>query len=176
MDWSRVYNHVEKMMQQRGYDKEVQRVESTSNDKYMFLFRKGDHITFVYFHHSPKMNIDAVKEFIYWIETNEWRHSILVYDNIITSTTKKVIESLDNHHIELFDAKEFLYDMTQLRYYCPHERVDRETAQSIIKKYGNKLPKLLKSDPVCRYFGFQKGDIIRVHRRNGTIAFRIILK
>jgi DNA-directed RNA polymerase subunit H (RpoH/RPB5) len=44
----------------------------------------------------------------------------------------------------------------------------------IREKYGNALPFILKTDPVSRYYYFQKNDLIKITRRNGTITYRIV--
>jgi DNA-directed RNA polymerase subunit H (RpoH/RPB5) len=42
------------------------------------------------------------------------------------------------------------------------------------KKFGTSLPSLLRTDPIVRYYHFQKGDVIRVTRRNGTQIYRLV--
>ena len=44
----------------------------------------------------------------------------------------------------------------------------------IREKYGNKLPKILSSDAMVRWYGFQIGDILRITRKDGHIAYRLV--
>lgn len=186
--WNTIFKNVVSMLVKRGYKNipdRIQRIEKNNpsdnftSDDDMFMFYPQENTkknsVFVYFYRRDKMNIEAIKEFISWIEQNGWKHSIIVYKAFMTSTTKKVIDHLHNFHIELFESKEFMYDLTALAYYCVHERIDDSaTIDTIVKKYGMKLPKILHTDPVCRFFDFRKGDILRIHRKNNTIAYRIV--
>ena len=79
---------------------------------------------------------------------------------------------------EYFFLKEFQYDLTELHYYVPHEKIEQNDLIHEIKlKYKNSIPILLKSDPVSRYFGFQRGDFIKIVRNDlgvNVICYRII--
>jgi DNA-directed RNA polymerase I, II, and III subunit RPABC1 len=128
----------------------------------------------VWYYAQEKMNIDSIKEFVYYLESKKIQHGIIIYQTTITSSTKKVIDNLFQFCIEIFELKELVYDITQFKYYCHHECVSPSESLEIKKKFGHSLPSLLKSDPVVRYYGFSKGDIIRIFRKNNTIAYRIV--
>ena len=67
-----------------------------------------------------------------------------------------------------------LYNLTKNRYYNRHEKLNSKDSAQFLTKYGKEIPGLLKNDIVVRYFNFQKGDVIRIHRNNGTISYRIV--
>ena len=70
---------------------------------------------------------------------------------------------------------EFQYDIKKLYYYVPHTKInDKELLKTIKDKYKNKLPILLRSDPISRYFGFKRNDIIQIDRNENEICFRQI--
>lgn len=47
-----------------------------------------------------------------------------------------------------------------------HELVPKDEAESLCKKYGvDKMPLIMASDPVSKYFGFFPGDTVRVLRK-----------
>ena len=48
------------------------------------------------------------------------------------------------------------------------------TIFQIKEKYGDTFPSLLKSDPISRFYGYNKGDIIKVTRKNGIVIHRIV--
>lgn len=167
--WKRCQKFVFLMMERRGY------YISTSDDYMSHIFcNDANERVFVWLYKNHKMNIDAIKDFVHIIQSQKFRDSIIIYQSVITSSTRKVIENLLDFHIELFELKEFQYDMTKFKYYCVHEKVSQDNAISIKKKYGTSIPSILRSDPVARYFNFQKGDIIRVKRQNGTIIYRLV--
>ena len=42
------------------------------------------------------------------------------------------------------------------------------------KKYTDDIPIILKSDPISRFYGYERGDIIKVTRKSGYVMFRIV--
>jgi DNA-directed RNA polymerase subunit H (RpoH/RPB5) len=68
-----------------------------------------------------------------------------------------------------------MYNPTKHRFYCPHERLPKDKITEEIPRIGlQSLPVLLRTDMVSRYFRFQKGDVIRIQRKNGAIAYRLV--
>ena len=133
----------------------------------------GEKVYF-FFVNVPKMNIDIIKEYIQRVETEHIKHVIIIYKNIITAMAKSTIQTLDNIKIQLFAARELQCNITKHRLVPLHEKVNEKEAATILKKFGTKLPKLLKSDSVVRFYGFERKDIIRVTRSDSSIAYRII--
>jgi len=144
-------------------------------DQYYILFSNSDNDNIIfYFYDQEKLNIDAIKEFINVLEQHSITHGMIVYKNIITSSCKKILSNLFKYEIELFFMKELLYDITKFKYYCVHDRLNEKEAKKIKEKFGSSLPILLKNDPISRYFYFQKNEVIKITRRNGTIAYRVV--
>ena len=78
-------------------------------------------------------------------------------------------------HVELFSLNEFQYDITKLYYYVPHEKVTNEKKIREIREiYKNSLPSILRTDPISRYFGFKRGDIIKIIRSPSEICYRMV--
>ena len=104
-------------------------------------------------------------------------HCIIVYKDNATPVAKKIVSDSNEMVIELFNEDELKYNITK-HYLVPlHELVvfeNNEEYDIFKKKYGNNLPVILKTDPVARFYGFKKGDIIKVTRKNGYIAYRIV--
>ena len=171
--WENGIHFAEQMLARRGYEKQAE--VATENNTLAFLFSHptcGD--VLVWYFCYDKMNIDSIKEFIFLLENHQIKHGIIVYQNTVTTSTRKVIENLFQFKIELFELKEFQYDLTQFRYFCPHHVLEPAVMAEMRKKFGSSLPCLLRTDPVSRYYNFQKGDIIRVSRKNGTQAYRLV--
>jgi hypothetical protein len=68
------------------------------------------------------------------------------------------LDNLYKFQIELFLLKELQYDLTKFKYFCIHEKMSFTNAKVIREKYGNALPFILKTDPVSRYYYFQKNE------------------
>ncbi len=121
-----------------------------------------------------KLNINIIKEYIKLIEQLNIPKCIIVYNNCITSSAKKVIDNLQHLDIEVFNENELQYNITLHKYVRPHIKIEGDEFDTINSKYGKHLPIILASDPVSRYYNFKKGDIIKIIRRNDIIAYRVV--
>jgi len=164
--------HVNLMMERRGYLLKENR-EREGVSVYSYPENKKEEVL-VWISSHEKLNIDGIKEYVALLESYRKKHGILIFPTTITSSAKKVLENLYKFNIELFQKQEFMYDFQQLRYYSPHVRAEETVAQDLKKRFGSHLLLLLRTDPVCRYFGFEKGEIIKVQRKNGTIVYRLV--
>lgn len=119
-----------------------------------------------------KLNIDRIKAYIQELGELGIHHCILIYDDIITTSCKKILERMVMYTFETFHMDEMQYDLTKHVLYCPHERLT--SGLNLNPAAVKKFPVLLKTDAVCRYFHFQKGDIIRIRRPEGIIVYRVV--
>ena len=130
-----------------------------------------DNKILVLFSLVSKLNINIMKEYIKLVESMSIKHLILIYSGVMTSSARKVIENLFHLRVELFTEQELKFNITTHRYYCKHVKVDNP---EIKKKFGLKIPVLLQTDPVVRFFGFQRGDLIEVTRRDHFVTYRMV--
>lgn len=156
------------MLTDRGF------VESGVIDDQYKLYQKDINKIIVIISQTDKLNIDYMKEYIKLLSENEIKNCIIVYNNDITPSAKKVVENLFQFSIELFKINELQYNITKHRLYNKHESLNIKEKHDFIEKYGTKIPVILETDPVCRYFNFKKGDIIRVTRKKDIIVYRIV--
>ena len=163
----KIYQNVDRMMKNRGYHP-LMKTEQRS------LYQKDNDKILISYYFSDKLYIETIKEFIVDLEKNKCHHGIIIYNNIITPSCKKVLEHIHQFQIELFTLDEFYYDITKHMFYCPHRKLESKETEKIKSVFGNRLPLLLKSDPISRYFFFQKHDVIEITRKNNSIAYRIV--
>lgn len=128
----------------------------------------------VFFSKHEKFNIETVKQVVYELQEHKKKHALIVYQNIITSSAKKAIEHLQEYTLETFEKKELQFNPTKHRLYCPHQRLDKNQIPVKIKNELQSLPILLRTDIISRYFRFQRGDVIKIQRKNGSIAYRLV--
>lgn len=129
----------------------------------------------IYVFLTQKFTIENAKEVFELSQKLKCNHFMLLYRNVLTSAARKVFENALDYCIEKFEYQELIFDITQHRLFFPHRRLSRQEVQAIKAKIPDlqSLPKLLKSDPVCRFLGFEKNDVIEI-RRPDSIAFRLV--
>lgn len=164
----------EMFVRHRGYDA----IHPVQESPHLFLISQKDtpsHSILIFLLGSDKLNIEGVKEMLQTMERLRLRHGVLVYRHSVTSSAKKILDSLEPpQRIELFALHELQYDLTQHMYFHPHEKLTDVQELGLLQNQIAKLPKILSTDPVVRYFGFQKNDILRIRRKDGTIVYRVV--
>lgn len=109
---------------------------------------------------------------------------IIVKDGSVTSAIAKSIERLryDSHiKIEYFEQKEVLINITQHDLVPKHEPLTPDEKEELLNRYKineSQLPKILKMDPVVRYFGVDPGTVMKITRRSETagryVTYRLV--
>jgi len=132
----------------------------------------------VFLINAPKLDVSRVKEYVTLLNYKNINHGIFVYGESITPYAKKVVEASEDMKIELFCEKELQYNVTKHRLVPTHERLCEKDAIAFKKEFGGKFGGILKTDPVARFYGYQRGDVIRITRTNGDngvyITYRIV--
>jgi DNA-directed RNA polymerase I, II, and III subunit RPABC1 len=128
----------------------------------------------VFFPQEKKVNIDIVKEKIYKMKNNNIKKCIIVYKETITSSAKKTLELL-NSDIELFIEDELKYNITKHYLVPKHILLPDNEKRKLKEKFGKKMPVLLKSDPVSRFYNYKKRDIIKIIRDNDIVCYRVVV-
>lgn len=135
----------------------------------------------VFFCESRKLSVKDLEGITKEMNTRDISHGIIVYKNAVTSKAKETIQQfeivgkqLSKFYIELFEDKTLEYDITEHILVPKHEALTKVQSAEFKKTYGTGIPTLLTSDPVCRFYGFQKGDVVKITRRNGYITYRLV--
>jgi DNA-directed RNA polymerase I, II, and III subunit RPABC1 len=123
---------------------------------------------------TPKFNVVRVQEYISLMNSMGISHSVIVYKDNATPVAKKVVENASGMTIELFTQEEMSYNITKHRLVPLHQKLPDEDAQAFKKQFGTKFPEIKLKDPVARFYAYSRGDIIKITRKNGYIAYRIV--
>lgn len=117
--------------------------------------------------------IDDVKNIISDINA----YKIIISPNInIKNTTE--LEKFNN--LQIFPIDYFDFDRAEHRLIPLHEKVNKINSQYIFSLYGEDGIKKIKiDDPMCKYYNFQKGELIRITRKNQItledIDYRLVI-
>jgi DNA-directed RNA polymerase I, II, and III subunit RPABC1 len=138
--------------------------------------KKGNDI-YIFFVTLNKVNVEIIKEYMKILNENSVNHMIIIYRNAITPAANKLIEHIlesKDIKIEIFLVNDLYFNITKHRLVRPHIKLNPVEKQKIIQKYSNKIPMLLSTDPVVKFHGFQKGDIIKIIRKNDFVCYRFV--
>jgi DNA-directed RNA polymerase I, II, and III subunit RPABC1 len=159
------------MIQQRNYkilDRDDERILAMKPDNTQMC---------VFVTNATKFNVESIQEHISMMSKMNLTHSIIVYKDNATPVAKKIIDESQDLIIELFHVDDLQYNLTKHTLVPLHELYAKKGSvknSEFKKKYSDKIPILLKNDPVSRFYGFQKGDIIKITRKDDYVTFRIV--
>jgi DNA-directed RNA polymerases I, II, and III subunit RPABC1 len=107
---------------------------------------------------------------------------IIVYRNNVTAIARKLLVpgAIPNVRVEVFKEAELLVDITEHQLVPEHVVLTAEQKQEVLTRYKLKdtqLPKIQSSDPVARYFGLVRGQVVKIIRLSETagryITYRV---
>ena len=124
---------------------------------------------------TPKFNIEKLTEYMNILKHAEIRHGIIIYRDNATPVARKMIQNNNNTiHIELFKEEELLYNITKHSLVPIHEYLSDKDTLIFKKTFGVKIPIILTTDAIVRFYNFKKGSIIRIIRKDQYISYRIV--
>ncbi|ONK81378.1 uncharacterized protein A4U43_C01F28400 [Asparagus officinalis] len=94
-----------------------------------------------------------------------WSRMILVLQSNMTSQTREKMKLLFPFKVESFHVSELLINITKHALMPNHEPLSEEEKQKLLKKYSieeTQLPRMLESDAVAKYYGYEKGTILKI--------------
>jgi DNA-directed RNA polymerase subunit H (RpoH/RPB5) len=147
--------------------------------KNKFLFKNKDKYTICLFSESFSDHNMPVLQICRNITNHITNHKIWEFiqnciiicpNDIEIKINRKLKEEMDI--FETISYSKLLYDPTIHIDSVKHEKV--KNFEHKYKKYNLKLPVLLSSDPICKWYGYKINDIIRITRDDGSIIHRIV--
>jgi DNA-directed RNA polymerase I, II, and III subunit RPABC1 len=163
---------LKKMLTDRGYILEEDSKEDfTIRSTKIGVREKDTHKIISFICNDKKLSIQGIKDYMSIMNREGYNRCIIIYRDSVTSSAKKSLENLD---IELFSLQELQLDITQHRLVPKHERATKEEKEQLEKSFKGRLPTLLHTDPISRYYYFQRGEYIRITRKDGSVMYRVV--
>jgi DNA-directed RNA polymerase subunit H (RpoH/RPB5) len=161
-----VIENVKKMLARRGYND----IKYTDIEPQIIAKNtETSDIINVFFVQYVKVTINVIKSII---SASTSTHIIIVNSFPLTPDAKQTLNSMLSSSsiqsedrlfkFELFSEEEMSYDIISI---VPQHR-------KINNINGSKLPIILSTDIVSRYYDFRPGDIIEITEENGVLAYR----
>jgi DNA-directed RNA polymerase subunit H (RpoH/RPB5) len=130
--------------------------------------------TYISIFWTELMGISDVQEMVEIMKSEGIKHAIAIHNSKITPHAAMTLRLLRVQKIiiEIFSENELQYNITRHEFVPKHIICSTETKKSIFQSYNidaNKIVKILSTDPVIRYMGAVKGQLIKIIRQSDSI-------
>lgn len=130
-----------------------------------------------------KTGVKPLRELTEKMDEKSIQRAILVTQNTLTPFAKDAIkEAAPRHIIENFLDTELLVNITKHELVPKHIPLTSDEKRNLLQRYKikeNKLPRIQDVDPVCRYFGLSKGQVVKIIRPSETagryVTYRLVV-
>jgi DNA-directed RNA polymerases I, II, and III subunit RPABC1 len=85
----------------------------------------------------------------------------------------KELKKEEYKHVEIFMNKNMIFNITHHQMVPKHSLLSSEEEEEILEKYNttkNKLPKILRSDPIVQYYGMKPDQICKIIRKSPEVG------
>jgi DNA-directed RNA polymerase I, II, and III subunit RPABC1 len=192
----RVWKTLNKMMEDRGYIIEENYNQITYQDwlyknnnkptmNGIFYKKSGESIVRLYFEYLEGMKLIASDISSFFSKMQEARadSGIIVISGVLSIQAKQKLADINIElQVECFNISELMVNITEHTYVPKHILLTAEQKKELLKRYRikeNQLPKILRNDPVAKYLGLKRGDVVKIIRDSETagryVTYRITI-
>ena len=192
----KVWKTLNKMMEDRGYSKNDNSnlkydefIAKLNMDKKMYgIFAKvdpadPDNIIRTYYEYipNPKINMENIKDFFELMKESKVNSGIILLSGKLSQQAKQKLSEINTQlQVEMFSLNELVVNITEHELVPKHILVTPEEKKKLLERYrikDSQLPKILSTDPVARYLGLTRGQVVKIVRVSETagryITYRI---
>lgn len=127
---------------------------------------------FVFFPEEPKIGIKTVTHYGDKMQAEDVHRAIIIVRIGLTPSAKEGIRKLGPDYImEAFTESELLINITEHELVPQHILLTPEEKEELFTRYKlkeNQLMKITQADPVVRYYGYKRGQVIKIIRKSDT--------
>lgn len=183
----RIWRTLVQMMQDRGYNVPDsllmlslngfrQRLgEAKSREQLSITLAKlddPDSKIMTYFAEEARITVPIIANIAQKMHKDCIKRTVMIGKGSITPSAKQAIVEVQSHFIiEFFEEKELLVNITEHELVPKHIVMTETEKASLLKRYRVKesqLPKIQVTDPVARYFGLNRGQVVKIIRTSET--------
>jgi DNA-directed RNA polymerase I, II, and III subunit RPABC1 len=195
----RVYRTISNMLDKRGYmvPKNMRELtpadfserfgqDHVNRESLTILVEKADDESnqlFVFFPEDEKVGVKPIKTYTDRMRNEGVQNALMVLRVDITPFAKQAVQEMsDSFRIEHFKESELLVDITKHQLVPEHQVLTPSEKTELLKRYrlkDSQLPRIQPNDPVARYYGMRRGQVVKIIRPSETagryVTYRICM-
>merc|ERR1712176_937782 len=130
-----------------------------------------------------KVGVKPIRILAEAMEEKDIGKAILVLKMPLTSFAKRaVVEASSKIRIDVFQETELIFNITHHTLVPKHVPLTEAEKAQLLNRYKMKLsqlPRIQQSDPISRYFGLQKDQVVKIIRPSETteryVTYRVVV-
>lgn len=127
---------------------------------------------FVFFAEDPKVGVKTIKTYAERMRNEGVSRAIMVVQISLTPFAKQCLsEMAPKYNVEVFVEAELLVNITKHVLVPVHQVLTKDEKRALLDRYRVKdtqLPRIQHVDPVARYYGMSRGQVVRIVRPSET--------
>ncbi|KAF8348883.1 RNA polymerase [Amanita rubescens] len=127
---------------------------------------------FVYFSEERSVGVKTMRKILGILEQRNIQRGIIVFPGNMTPSARKVIVAMAHQYrLEEFSESDLLVNITHHTLVPRHDILTAEEKKLLLEKYRLKetqLPRIQLADPVARYYGLRRGQVVKITRPSET--------
>jgi len=121
---------------------------------------------------DKQFGVAQIRTFAKYIISNNYKTGIMVTHVPLSPAARKSLASVESlAKIECFLEDDLLVNITHHELVPKHVVLSRDEKAALLKRYRLKetqLPRILQKDPVARYLGLRRGQVVKIIRTSET--------
>ncbi|KDQ53190.1 hypothetical protein JAAARDRAFT_39561 [Jaapia argillacea MUCL 33604] len=127
---------------------------------------------FIFFSEEKSVGVKTMRKLLGILEEKSIQRGIIIFPGNMTPSARKVIVAMSQQYkLEEFSESDLLVNITHHILVPRHEVLTPEEKKLLLERYRLKetqLPRIQLADPVARYYGLRRGQVVKITRPSET--------
>jgi DNA-directed RNA polymerase I, II, and III subunit RPABC1 len=123
------------------------------------------------FNGNSSVGVKQVRSFAQHIDAHNFFTGIFICASPVSSSCLKIASTIAPRMLEIFQESDLLVNITQHELVPKHVLLSKEEKLKLLERYRLKesqLPRIQHSDPVAKYLGLRRGQVVKIIRKSTT--------
>lgn len=125
----------------------------------------------VEFNGDSNVGIKQMRNFCHHVVAQNFHTGIFISAGSVTPAALKILPTVLPSEVEVFTEGDLLVNITRHELVPKHVLLSGEEKKALLERYRVKesqLPRIQQNDPVARYLGLRRGQVVKIIRKSET--------